>query len=277
MELRPTPEQERLQSAARAFAKEYLATAAARFEENERVPAAIYTALAERGLMAVNVEPALGGSGAGAIAYALSMMEIAQGCASTSVTMAVTNMVGGSGGRVWQRRAAPHGLPAARQGLPWSVRAERSGSRKRPRRHAHHRATRRRELGFSMGPSSGSATGTRRHFWWCGRARDGTRVRGGLSCFLVPGDADGLSVTSHEDKMGLRASHTVSLTLENVRVPASALLGPRGGGFRIAMMGVGRGAHRYRLPSHWHRRGGLCECARSRSRHRGRPGGGFSG
>src|SRR5262249_52821153 len=49
--------------------------------------------LAELGMMGVNVPAALGGAEAGAVAYALAMIEIARGCASTAVTMAVTNMV----------------------------------------------------------------------------------------------------------------------------------------------------------------------------------------
>jgi hypothetical protein len=73
---------------------------------------------------------------------------------------------------------------------------------------------------------------------WARTDGDGSR---GLSCFLVPGDAPGLGVSSHEDKMGLRASHTVALTFDGVRLPASALLGQRGGGFPIAMMALDGG------------------------------------
>jgi len=49
--------------------------------------------LAELGLMGVNVPEQYGGAAAGAVAYTLAMMEIAQGCASTAVTMAVNNLV----------------------------------------------------------------------------------------------------------------------------------------------------------------------------------------
>src|SRR6202042_820226 len=46
------------------------------------------------GLMGVNVPTALGGAGAGVVSYALAMQEVSRACASTAVTMAVTNMVG---------------------------------------------------------------------------------------------------------------------------------------------------------------------------------------
>lgn len=60
-----------------------------------RFPAEIIREMANLGLMGVNIPAALGGSEAGAVSYALAMMEItASACASTAVTMAVTNMVG---------------------------------------------------------------------------------------------------------------------------------------------------------------------------------------
>jgi len=57
----------------------------------------------------------------------------------------------------------------------------------------------------------------------------------------VEGGAKGLHVGRHEDKMGLRASSTVSLAFEDVRVPASAMLGPDGRGFSIALAGLDSG------------------------------------
>src|SRR5690606_24149699 len=58
------------------------------------IPRSVLDGLAELGLLAVNVPAELGGSEAGAVAYSLAMTEVSQACASTAVTMAVTNMVG---------------------------------------------------------------------------------------------------------------------------------------------------------------------------------------
>src|SRR2546423_433424 len=74
-----------------------------------------------------------------------------------------------------------------------------------------------------------------------GGARTGVEGPKGISCFLVEGGAKGLHVGRHEDKMGLRASSTVSLAFEDVRVPASAMLGPDGRGFSIALAGLDSG------------------------------------
>ncbi len=57
----------------------------------------------------------------------------------------------------------------------------------------------------------------------------------GLSAFIVERDRPGLSVGSHENKMGLRLSNTTDLILEDVRVPADHILGSEGDGFKIAM------------------------------------------
>jgi alkylation response protein AidB-like acyl-CoA dehydrogenase len=65
--------------------------------------------------------------------------------------------------------------------------------------------------------------------------------RDGISCFLVPGDAPGLSADPPERKMGLTGSATTTLRLEGVRVPASRRVGEEGEGMRIALAGLDSG------------------------------------
>jgi acyl-CoA dehydrogenase len=64
---------------------------------------------------------------------------------------------------------------------------------------------------------------------------DPSRGPRGASAIAVPADTPGISVTKVEDKMGQRASNTVELTFENVRVPQANLLGKPGRGFPIAL------------------------------------------
>jgi alkylation response protein AidB-like acyl-CoA dehydrogenase len=68
-------------------------------------------------------------------------------------------------------------------------------------------------------------------------ARTGPRDSGtkGISAFIVERGAKGLVLGKPEDKMGLRGSDTVGLTLEDLQVPAEQRLGAEGEGFRIAM------------------------------------------
>jgi alkylation response protein AidB-like acyl-CoA dehydrogenase len=67
---------------------------------------------------------------------------------------------------------------------------------------------------------------------------DGSR---GVSCFLVPAGAPGLSAASPERKMGMASSPTAGLRLDGVRVGADRLLGAEGAGFGIAMSALDGG------------------------------------
>jgi alkylation response protein AidB-like acyl-CoA dehydrogenase len=239
MELNLNETQQSFSARAATFAAESLIGAAAGFEANEQVPPAVYEALGERGLMAVNVPQAVGGSEAGVVSYSLAMMAIARGCASTAVTMAVTNMVGevvAAFGTDEQQRAV---CPTLARGAHGAFALSEADAGSDP---GGMRTTAVLEDGEWVleGTKQWISHGDTAAFLVVWARTDGPGSRG-LSCFLVPGDAPGLSVASHEDKMGLRASHTVSLAFENLRLPQSALLGPRGGGFRIAMMALDGG------------------------------------
>src|SRR5437763_13630489 len=82
-----------VQQAARAYAQKTLAPIAGQLDREGRFPREQLHELAELGMMGVNVPEEYGGAQAGAVAYALAMMQIAQGCPATAVTMAVSNMV----------------------------------------------------------------------------------------------------------------------------------------------------------------------------------------
>ncbi|HEX4803223.1 MAG TPA: acyl-CoA dehydrogenase family protein, partial [Myxococcaceae bacterium] len=92
MDLALSSTQQSIREVARRFAKERVAPQAKAHDREERISPALLKEMASLGLMGVNVAPELGGAGAGAVAYALAMMEISGACASTSVVMAVTNM-----------------------------------------------------------------------------------------------------------------------------------------------------------------------------------------
>jgi alkylation response protein AidB-like acyl-CoA dehydrogenase len=63
----------------------------------------------------------------------------------------------------------------------------------------------------------------------------------GISAFLVPTDTPGLTRNTIHGKLGLRGQATAELVLEDVRVPASALMGPEGKGFSVAMSALAKG------------------------------------
>ena len=57
----------------------------------------------------------------------------------------------------------------------------------------------------------------------------------GMTAFLVDAGTPGLSTGNHENKMGIRTSNTCDVVLEDCRIPASAIMGAEGEGFKIAM------------------------------------------
>ncbi|MER6602386.1 acyl-CoA dehydrogenase family protein [Streptomyces parvus] len=63
----------------------------------------------------------------------------------------------------------------------------------------------------------------------------------GVSAFLVPADTPGLTRRTVHGKLGLRGQATAELVLQDVRIPASCLLGPEGKGFSLAMSALAKG------------------------------------
>ncbi|MDN4588280.1 acyl-CoA dehydrogenase [Xenophilus aerolatus] len=72
-------------------------------------------------------------------------------------------------------------------------------------------------------------------------ARTGGAGASGVSAFVVPADAPGISYGKKEHKMGWNSQPTRTIAFDNVRIPADHLLGQEGEGFRIAMKGLDGG------------------------------------
>ena len=73
------------------------------------------------------------------------------------------------------------------------------------------------------------------------RTGDANSGAGGISAFVVPADAAGISYGKKEEKMGWNSQPTRPLSFDNVRIPADHLLGREGEGFKIAMKGLDGG------------------------------------
>ncbi|OUZ11217.1 acyl-CoA dehydrogenase [Aeromicrobium sp. PE09-221] len=67
------------------------------------------------------------------------------------------------------------------------------------------------------------------------------KAEAGITCFLVPADADGLSADPPEDKMGLMGSTTATMLFDGVRIPVERRLGGEGQGLSIALAGLDAG------------------------------------
>ena len=236
-----TEAQALVRDTARNYAQKTLAPVASRLDREARFPREQLSALAELGLMGVNVPERYGGAEAGAVAYALAMMEIAQGCASTAVTMAVNNLVAETivrfGTEDQKKRYVPEitsgRFVAASFGLSEPHAGSDAGAL---RTTATPDGAEYVINGSKQWITSGDQAGV--IIVWARTGEPGTR---GITAFLVEGGSKGLHLGRHEEKMGLRASSTVSLAFEDLRVPASAMLGALGRGFPLALTALDSG------------------------------------
>jgi alkylation response protein AidB-like acyl-CoA dehydrogenase len=240
----PSESQSLVRDTARGYAQKTLAPLAGRLDREGRFPREQLRELAELGLMGVNVPEEHGGAAAGAVAYVLALMEIAQGCASTAVTMAVNNMVAETICRFGTPEQKSRYLPEITSGrfaaASFGLSEPHCGSDA-----AALRTVARRDgdawvlNGSKQWITSGDHAGV--IIVWARTETVTGHPSKGISSFLVEGGAPGLHVGKHEDKMGLRASTTVGLSFEDMRLPSSAMMGAPGQGFAIAMSALDSG------------------------------------
>lgn len=241
MDLQLDETQQMVRDLARKFAQERIAPVAAANDREGCFPRELLRELAQVGLYGVNLPEAYGGAEAGAVAYALAMMEVSRACASTAVAMAVTNMVGevicAFGTEEQKRRYVPRLTSGEYAAAAFALSEPASGSDAGALRTTARREGDRWILdGQKQWISSGAHAGV--IVVW---ARTGGPGTGGISAFLVEGGTPGLVVGKAEDKLGLRASNTVPLTFDGCALSGDALLGEPNGGFRIAMMALDGG------------------------------------
>ena len=242
MDLDGTAVQRAVAATARKFAVERAGPAAARADREARFPEELVRELGQLGLLAVNVPAAHGGSEAGAVAYAMAVMEIAWADCSLAVTMAVTNMVGETIARFGTEEQKARCLPRLASGewLAGSFGLSEPQAGSDPNSMST-RADLRGDRWVLNGSKQWITSGDRAGVvivWARTDVRAGNR---GITAFLVEGGTPGLGVGRHEEKMGIRSSSTVSLVLEDCEVPASAVLGDLGHGLRVALAALDGG------------------------------------
>ncbi len=242
MDFQLTEEQRMIQQMARDFAEKELKPRAAETDATRRLPLEVLTAMAGLGMMGLNLPAEYGGSQTGVVSYSLAMMEIGKGCASTAVTMSVTNMVGEvihAFGREDQRRSH---LPKICSGeyaagafaLTEAAAGSDPSSMKTT---ARLRGDDYLVNGSKMFITSAEFAGV---FVLWGKTDPSAGSRG-ISAFLVEKGQPGFRIGKNEEKMGQRGSCTNEIYLEDCLIPRNALLGGEGDGFKIAMMALDGG------------------------------------
>ncbi len=242
----PTAEQLEIQALAREFAETELRPRAAGWDERRALDEDVFDKLAELGFLGMLVPEQHGGLGFDVPTYLLVLEELAAGDASVALSVAVHN------GPV-SSLIARHGSDAQRQRwLPALASGEALGafalSESGAGCDAASVATRARGDGDGWRLSgakrwitNGARAGVVVVFARVGDEDDGSDD-GGIGAFLVTPPAEGYAVGKRERTLGLRASETVSVTLDDLVVHADGLVGDAGSGLHYALeaLDVGR-------------------------------------
>lgn len=242
MDLLPTKLQSDVQAKARQVAAEHLRPRAAQYDREARFPTEQIRALAEGDFLSMLVPQEDGGAGLGPVCYSLAMTEIAQACAASAVTMAVSNMVGDAisawGSDELKARHIPKLRSAEHLAGSFCLSEPDAGS---DAGSLKARAVKKGDRYILNGSKCWITSGDVAGVLLIMAKTDPDAGARGISAFLVEPDAVGFSVGRHEEKMGLRASSTVTINLEDVEVPESHRLGAEGVGFKIAMRALDGG------------------------------------
>jgi butyryl-CoA dehydrogenase len=239
MKLQLTDEQIMIRDMIREFAKSEIEPAAQGYNERGDYPAEIIAKLGGLGLFGMMVPEAYGGSAAGAVSYSLALQEIAYSCASVAVTLSVTNLTTEplmNFGTDDQKRKFLQPLASGKHVGAFALTEPDAGSDPSSLMTSAVKKGKNYIInGSKQFITNGKHAGL---FILIVRTAPG---KNGLSAFLVPAGARGLSVGKEEKKMGLRASDTVSLVLEDCEVPADNMLGKPGMGLQIALNALDSG------------------------------------
>ncbi|MGN9865244.1 acyl-CoA dehydrogenase family protein [Bacillus swezeyi] len=229
-----TQEQQMVRDLARDFAKHEVAPHAECVDKTGEFPIETFKKMGKLGLLGIPFPERYGGSGGDTISYALAVEEIGRACGSTGLSYAAAVSLG----------AAPIYY---------------FGTEKQKQDHLVPLATGQALGAFGLTePNAGSDAGgtqttahTEGDFYvitgekcWItnagyartvivtavtGKDSNGKNI---VSAIIVPTDADGLTIKSEYDKMGVRGSNTSQVILDNVRVPKTNLLGSPEKGFK---------------------------------------------
>ncbi len=237
-----TDEQLMIQNMVREFSRKVIAATASERDKTKEFPAVNFKQMGELGLMGMMIPEEYGGESADAISYVLALSEIAYSCASTSVVMSVQNSIVCETlykfGTEEQKQEFLVPLASGEMIGAFALTEPDAGSDPVSQQTT---AVRDGDQYIINGTKRFITTGKNSKVVLVTAKTDESKGHKGISCFIIPKGTPGLIVGHLEDKMGLRASDTTDIILENCAVPASNIISKEGDGFKIAMSGLDSG------------------------------------
>ncbi|MCR8996880.1 acyl-CoA dehydrogenase family protein [Brevibacillus laterosporus] len=228
-----TSEQQMLQKMIREFADEVVAPGAEQRDKEKRFPIEIMKQLGELELMGLPFPEEFGGAGADTISFAIVTEELSRACASTGITYSAHISLGGAPlhlfGTKQQKEAyltkICSGESIGAFGLTEPQAGSDAGGTKT-------QAVLQNGQYVINGSKCFITNASYATFLALTAVTDKTKGTKGITALLVPTDAPGFKVVDRYEKLGLHASNTTELVLEDVVVPQEAILGKEGEGFK---------------------------------------------
>jgi len=238
--LLPTPEAEDLVALVSEIARERLAPLAAAAEEAEEFPREAFRLLGETGLLGMPYPEELGGLGQPYEVYLQALEEVAAAWMSVAVGVSVHVMTCLAVHHNGTPEQIERMLPALTKGDllgAYALSEAQAGS------DIASMTTRakRGEGSYQLDGAKSWISHAGQADYYVTFARTDDDPKRGMSCFLVPGDAAGLSFGPPERKLGLTASPTGQVFFDAVQVAADRLIGAEGDGMRIALSALDSG------------------------------------
>jgi butyryl-CoA dehydrogenase len=236
MDVELTEEQRQVRDMCREFAAAELIPSARRWDEHHEFPREAVRKLGELGLMGVAIPTEWGGAGMDAVAYAVAMEEICRGCAGTGVIMSVANSLYADPllkfGTEEQKAEFLRPYAAGQKLGAFALTEPMSGSDAAEMKTV---AVRRGGDYLLSGSKNYITNGPQADTILVFAMTDPAKRHKGISAFLVPTDARGFTRGKPDDKVGIRASGSCTIFLEDCLLPERLRLGGEGDGFKIAM------------------------------------------
>ena len=220
----------------RSFVAEEVTPVALEFDESQEFPHEIFRKLGDLGYLGIVIPTEYGGSGMGYMEYALIVEEVARGCPAIALGVAAHNGLCTShiyrfGNEELRQKYVPR-LAAGQTMGAWGLTEPSAGS---DAGGTQTTAVRDGDHYIINGAKNFITHGNVGDICVVMAVTDKSAGKKGISAFAVDKSMTGYYGSKKENKLGMRCSDTAGLTFDNVRVPASHLIGNEGEGFIQAL------------------------------------------